>query len=231
MDVRWRLVGMAAAIAAVTSGCGSHRDGRLSYNPANFPTPDALPVSATLMTYRLGPGDVVNVAIFNVESLSGEQQVDTAGNITLPLIGAIPAAGKSTQELGSELAARLGQRYLQHPQVTVSLKTAISQTITVDGSVASPGLYPVADKSTLLKTIAMAHGTSEGANPKKVVVFRQVQGQRQVAAFDLTTIRDGIDPDPAIYPNDVVVVDGRRISEAWRTVLQSVPLVTLFTRF
>lgn len=203
----------------------------MNYNPANFAAPDPLPISDTLMTYRLGPGDLVNVSIFSVDSLSGDRQIDAAGNLTMPLIGALPAAGKTTQELGTILTEKLGARYLQQPQVTVSLKAAVAKTVTVDGSVAQPGLYPVPEKTTLLKTIAMAHGTSQGANPKKVVVFRQVEGQRHAAAFDLTTIRDGIDPDPVIYANDVVVVDGRQTSEAWITLLQSVPIVALFTRF
>lgn len=227
-------VGFAAAAAAamiLLAGCGAHRDARMAYNPANFAAPDELPVSDTLMTYRLGPGDTVGVAVFGVDSLSGDRQVDAAGNLTMPLIGAVPAAGKSTEELGTELAALFGKKYLQQPQVTVALKSAVARTVTVDGSVASPGLYPVGDRTTLLKTIAMARGTSQGANPKKVVVFRQVNGQRNAAAFDLTTIRDGIDPDPVIYANDVVVVDGRQTSQAWMTLLQTVPLIGLFTRF
>jgi polysaccharide export outer membrane protein len=230
LSLRLRLVGVATGIALL-AGCGAHRDSNMTYNPTTFAAPDQLPVSETLMTYRLGPGDVVNVSVFSVDSLTGDRQVDAAGNITMPLIGAVPAAGKSAEELGTELASLLGKRYLQQPQVTVAVKSAVARTITVDGSVASPGLYPVPDKTTLLKTIAMAHGTSQGANPKKVVVFRQVNGQRHAAAFDLTTIRDGVDPDPIIYANDIVVVDGRQTSQAWITLLQTVPILGLFTRF
>jgi polysaccharide export outer membrane protein len=227
---RLALVGLGLGVALL-AGCGPRRDVKMNYNPTNFAAPDEMPVSDTLMTYRLGPGDVVNVAVFGVDTLSGDRQVDAGGNLTMPLIGAVPAAGKSAEELGGELAAELGKKYLQQPQVTVTLKSAIARVVTVDGSVASPGLYPVPEKTTLLKTIAMAHGTSQGANPKKVVVFRQVNGQRQAAAFDLTTIRDGVDPDPVIYANDVVVVDGRQTSAAWIALLQSVPVLGLFTRF
>jgi polysaccharide export outer membrane protein len=230
LRLRLTLVGLGLSVALL-AGCGPRRDAKMNYNPTNFAAPDEMPVSATLMTYRLGPGDVVNVAVFSVDSLTGDRQVDAAGNLTMPLIGAVPAAGKSADELGAELATLLGKRYLQQPQVTVTLKSAVARTVTVDGSVASPGLYPVPDKTTLLKTIAMAHGTSQGANPRKVVVFRQVNGQRHAAAFDLTTIRDGVDPDPVIYANDVVVVDGRETSATWIALLQSVPILGLFTRF
>lgn len=218
------------ALGALLSGCGARRDANLTYNPANFTAPDELPVE-TAGTYRVGPGDVVDVTVFSVDSLSGERQIDAAGNLTMPLLGPVPAAGLSTEELGTKLAQQLGTKYLQDPQVTVSLKTAVARTVTVDGSVGAPGLYPVVDKTTLMKTIAMAKGTSQGANPKKVVVFRQIDGQRNAAAFDLTSIRDGVDPDPIIYANDIVVVDGRDTSPAWSTLLQTVPIIALFSRF
>lgn len=222
---------LIAASVVLLTGCGASRDTRMSYNPSSFSAPDEVEIVNSLATYRMGPGDVLTVTVFGVDSLSGEHQIDAAGNLTMPLLGAVPVVGKSTQELGAELQALLGARYLQQPQVTVALKTAVARTVTVDGSVGAPGLYPVPDKTTLLKTIAMARGTSQGANPKKVVVFRQINGQRNAAAFDLTTIRDGIDPDPVIYANDIVVVDGRDTSPVWTTLLQTVPLFALFTRF
>ncbi|BCA63531.1 hypothetical protein HMP09_2765 [Sphingomonas sp. HMP9] len=225
-----RLIALTAGIALLAS-CASKRDSQLSYNPKNFTAPDALAGTATLVTYRAGPGDVLNITIFNVESMSGDYQIDAAGNMVMPLIGTVAVAGKSTQEIGTDLTTRLDTRYLQRPQVTVSLKTTVARTVTVDGSVAAPGLYPIPDKPTLMKTIAMARGTSQGANPKKVVVFRQINGQRNAAAFDLTTIRNGTDADPIIYANDIIIVDGRQTNQTWTTLLQTVPLLGLFTRF
>jgi polysaccharide export outer membrane protein len=218
-------------VLVALSGCAGGRDKNLIYNPSSFTAPDVLPVSTTLTAYRLGVGDVVTITVFSVDSLSGERQVDTAGNLNMPLIGQVVAVDKTPEELEKELTAKLGARYLQNPQVNVALKTAVARTVTVDGSVGAPGIYPVPDRTTLLKTIAMARGTAQGANPKKVVVFRQINGQRNAAAFDLTSIRDGVDPDPAIYANDIVVVDGKEINPAWVTLLQTVPLLSLFTRF
>lgn len=212
------------------TGCAS-RAKDMAYNPVGFGAPDASPPTLSPTEQPLGPGDVVTVRVFGVDSLSGDQTVDQAGQITMPLIGAVPAAGKTTAQLGQQLATRLGERYLASPQVNVALKSFVAKTITVEGAVGTPGIYPVVGKTSLINTIAMARGTTEDANLKQVIVFRQINGERQAAAFDLTTIRRGTDPDPEIFANDTVVVIDSKNQRTFRTVLQTLPVVGLFTRF
>lgn len=223
-------VGMGAAIMLL-GACTGSRGGDIPYNPTSFVAPDPAPLPALTTDYRLGSGDVVSIRVFRVDSMSGDQTIDTAGRINLPLLGLVPAAGRTTSELEADLKRQLGAKYLNDPQVAVSLKTAVQKTITVDGSVMQPGLYPVQSGSTLITAIAMARGTAEGANPRRVVVFRRINGQRMAAAFDLSTIRKGEEPDPAIYAEDVIVVDGSRVSQAMKSVLQSLPFVSLFRPF
>jgi polysaccharide export outer membrane protein len=179
----------------------------------------------------LAPGDVLSIKVYRVDDLSGDQAIDPAGRIKLPLIGTVQAAGKTTDQLGAEIAQGLGARYLQSPDVQVLLKTPMLRTVTVDGSVTQPGLYPLATQTTLIQTIAMARGTTEGANPRRIVVFRTIQGQRMAASFDLETIREGKMADPAIYPDDIVVVDGSSLTATWKLILQSLPIVALFRPF
>ncbi|WP_230772505.1 polysaccharide biosynthesis/export family protein [Sphingomonas sp. Leaf4] len=224
----WLAMGTVAALLA---GCAGSRGGDIPYNPDGFVAPDPVPLPALTTDYRLGSGDVVSIRVFRVDSMSGEQTIDTAGRVNLPLLGLVPAAGRTTSELEADLKRQLGARYLNDPQVAVSLKTAVQKTITVDGSVMQPGLYPVQPGSTLITAIAMARGTAEGANPRRVVVFRRINGQRMAAAFDLSTIRKGEEPDPTIYAEDVIVVDGSRTSQAMKSVLQSLPFVSLFRPF
>ena len=219
-----------AIAALLVAGCVS-RTKDVAYNPTGFGAPDAPPPAISPTEQPLGPGDVVTVRVFGVDSLSGDQTIDQIGAINMPLIGAVPAAGKTTAELGQQLATRLGERYLASPQVNVTLKSFVAKTITVEGAVGTPGIYPITAETSLIKTIAMARGTTEDANLKQVIVFRQINGERQAAAFDLTTIRRGTDPDPAIYPNDTVVVIDSQNQRNFRTVLQAIPVVGLFTRF
>ncbi len=211
-------------------GC-ARRGGDIAYNPGNFGKPDAVAIPVVTADRRLGAGDVVTIRVFKVDSLSGDQTIDATGRINLPLVGHVDAAGRTTADLERELIRQLGVRYLTDPKVAVTLKTAVTPTVTVDGSVQQPGLYPVQANTSLIQAIAMARGTADGANPKRVVVFRHIAGQRTAAAFDLTTIRQGRDPDPAIYPDDVIVVDGSATSQAMKSVLQSLPFVSLFRPF
>lgn len=214
--------------AVLLAGCAG-RGGEIPYNVSTFGAPDApIPTEAD---HRISAGDVVNVTVYQVPSLSGDQPVDGVGNITMPLIGAVPARGKTTAELADTLKNRLGAKYIQSPQVIVTLKAVVQQTITVDGSVTQPGIYPIGAKTTLLQAVSLARGTKEGANPKRVVIFRQINGQRQAAAFDLTTIRKGQEPDPEVFGSDVIVVDGSGVKDAFRSIIQSVPLLTIFRPF
>lgn len=214
-------------LAVLTAACAG-RGGDIPYDPPGFVAPDPLAGKLPTLPAVLGPGDVVDLRVYRVENLSGEQAVDSVGRIKVPLIGAVTAAGKTTDELGDEIAALLGARYLQQPDVQVLLKTSVARTVTVDGSVMQPGLYPVPGELSLIQTIAMARGTAQGANPRRVVVFRTVEGQRMAASFDLKSIRSGEMADPTIYPDDIVVVDGSALSATWTLLIQTLPIVALF---
>jgi polysaccharide export outer membrane protein len=100
--------------------------------------------------------------------------------------------------------------------------------VTVDGAVRDGGAFPVGGPISLVQAIAMAKGTTEDANARRIAVFRTVGGQRQAAAFDLTSIRRGQSPDPAIYPGDIVVVDGSSVKATQKQILQSIPLLAIF---
>lgn len=221
---------LSLALAMMTSACAT-RGGDIAYDPAGFVAPDPLAGKLPRLPTLLGPGDVLNVKVYRVDSLSGEQMVDEAGLIKVPLIGAVSASGKTTAELGGEIASALGARYLQNPDVQVFLKTPATRVITVDGSVNQPGLYPIGGEISLLQAVALARGPTNTANTRRVVVFRIIDGQRMAAAFDIKSIRAGEMADPKIYPDDIIVVDGSAISETWQVLVQALPIIALFQPF
>ena len=182
--------------------------------------------------YRIGVGDKLDVRVFQVEDLSFEELiVDTSGNIQLPLIGAVRGAGRTAVEMSADIAARLADQYLRDPQVTVTVKEAASQKITVDGAVTKPGVYEMRGSTSLLQAVAMAEGPTRIADLTKVAVFRSIDGRRSVAIFDLQAIRQGRASDPEVRGDDVVVVDTSRLNAALRSVIEALPAVSAFAYF
>jgi polysaccharide export outer membrane protein len=154
-------------------------------------------------------------------------QVAETGKVNLPLVGAIPAAGKTAQEFERELEAKLGAKYLQSPQVTVYVKENNSQRATVEGAVKKPGVYQIKGKTSLLQFVAMAEGL-DASSDSTAVVFRQVNGQRSAAKFDIDAIRAGRANDPAIHQGDVIVVGTSAIKAAFNNVLRVLPAAGAF---
>lgn len=180
--------------------------------------------AVTSMQYRLGPLDTVNILVFQVPDLSGDFQVGSDGNLGLPLVGSIRAAGRTVQDVQKEVTAKLSASYLQQPQVSVKVTGFNSQRVTVEGAVTKPGVFPVTQAGgTLLDYIALAGGLPRTADTANVVVFRQVDGKRMAARFNVADIRNGRSTDPTIYGGDQIVVPVSGVRSAWADFLSAVP--------
>lgn len=222
-----RLLCLLPAMALLISACADTRGGTIPYDRV-LAKPDETRFQTLGSDYKIAPMDKLSVKVFKMEDLSGDYDVDLAGNISLPLIGQIEAANLTTAQLDDQLTQKLGSKYLEHPDVSVAIKASTAHVVTVDGAVREGGSYPVAGPISLIQAVAMAKGTSEDANARRVAVFRTIGGQRQAAAFDLTSIRRGQAPDPQIFPGDIVVVDGSSVKATQKQILQSIPLLSIF---
>lgn len=224
----------AAAIAGaalVVAGCADKAGGPIPYNVATFGAPDAPTVVPLENGYRIAPMDTLSVKIFKMADLSGDYEVDLLGNISMPLIGDILAADKTPEELDQIITTKYGQKYLQNPDISVAIKSSARRNVTIDGAVKEAGAFPVNGPLTLMQAVALAGGTTEDANARRVAIFRQISGKRQAAAFDLVSIRRGQSPDPQIYSGDIVVVDGSSVKAAQKQILNSLPILSIFRPF
>jgi polysaccharide export outer membrane protein len=174
-----------------------------------LPPPDAFNHTAdTAGGYRIEPLDTLDINVSQVEDLSRTVQVDSGGRILLPLVGQMQAAGRTPSELSGDIAAALKTRYMKDPQVVVGVKEAQGEKITIDGAVQAPGMYPLAGPTTLMQAVSMAKGADPHfANVHRVAIFRQIDGERRSAFYDLAQIRSGRADDPPVYGSDIVVVD------------------------
>ncbi len=194
-------------------------------------TATAATAASTPADYRLSTGDLLDVSVFQVPDLTKSVQVDAAGLISLPLIGQVKAGGRTTHELENQIAAKLKARYLQSPQVSVFLKSSAGQQVSVDGAVRTPGTYAIQGQLSLSQVLARAGGASDVADTTGILVFRDIDGQRQAAKFNLDRIRSGADSDPPLYAGDTVVVDTSGTASAWKSFKDTIPAVGLFAAF
>jgi polysaccharide export outer membrane protein len=211
----------------MTTGCADTRGGSIPYDRP-LAAPDQQSFQVLPENYKIAPMDTLTIKVFKADDLSGDYSVDLAGHISLPLVGQVEAANLTTSQLDDKLKDLLGQKYFQNPDVSVAIKESTAHVVTVDGAVTQSGQFPVAGSITLVQAVALAHGTTPDANARRVAVFRTIDGQRMAAAFDLTSIRRGEAKDPAIYPGDIVVVDGSKIKEAEKQIFAAVPLLYAF---
>jgi len=199
-----RLMTSLVAVALIASTSGAALAAAKS-----LPPPDGMALmSKSSADYRIGAQDVLEVNVFGIDDLKREVQVDSGGKVLLPLVGQMQAGGRTPGEFSEDMERALKAKYMKNPQVIVTVKNAQSQRVTIDGAVNKPGVYPLTGPTTLLQAISLGGGPDQKlANQRKVAVFRQVQGKRHGAVFNLDHIRSGKADDPQIYPNDIVVVE------------------------
>jgi polysaccharide biosynthesis/export protein len=221
---------LVACLCFALPACAT-RGGSVPYEREGFVAPDTEVRQLPVGPHRLAPMDKVRVTVFQVEELSGEYEVDRSGQVTLPLVGSFEAQGSTAQELAQQIRQRLTERYMHNPNVQVAITATTDTTITIDGAVTNPGAYPIVGQTTLMQAVALGRGLTQDANPARVVVFRTIDGQRMAAAFDLQAIRRAEAEDPAIYGNDIIVVDGSRARAMFRDILSTIPILGLFRPF
>jgi polysaccharide biosynthesis/export protein len=125
-----RLLAVLSSVAMVLLGaCADTRGGSIPYDKP-LAVPDT-PTFATLGSdYKIAPMDKLGIKVFKMDDLSGEYDVDLAGNISMPLIGEVEAANLTTAQLDDQLTQKLGAKYLEHPDVSVAIKSSTAHVVT-----------------------------------------------------------------------------------------------------
>jgi polysaccharide export outer membrane protein len=222
----------AAALCSVSACSYGSSGGELGSTGAvqvvtAMPTPGTADSIQGAQPYVVGPYDKLTIDVFGIEGMEAREVVaDSAGRIAFPLAGSIDAGGKTPAEVAEIISQRLRANYVRDPRVTVNLKEATSQVVTVDGQVTQPGVYPVIGQMTLQRAVASARGLAEFAKADDVVIMRTVDGQRYAGLYNLAAIRRGNYEDPLVYANDTIIVGESRQRRLFKDLLQIVPLLT-----
>ncbi len=113
--------------------------------------------------YKIGPEDLLEIAVFEEEKLNKTVRVSSQGNISLPLLGVLRVKGLTANELEKELRDLLAEKYFRDPNVSVFIKEYRNQRISIIGAVEKPGVYEVSGQKTILDLMAISGGLKEDA--------------------------------------------------------------------
>lgn len=154
--------------------------------PIGAPAPAQQPATGSPdEQYTLSAGDKIRVIVFGEETLTADYVITSAGNLSFPLVGNLPAQGYTVEALQEALQARLADGYLREPCVNIQI--VAFRPFYILGEVARPGEYPVSTGLTVEQAIAMAGGYTYRANKRKAWLKRATEPSER-----LINLRDGV---------------------------------------
>jgi polysaccharide export outer membrane protein len=158
--------------------------------------------------YRVGPGDLLELKVFQVDELSQTVRVSEDGSITLPLLGRIVVEGLTQEGVVQKLTGLLQAKYVKNPQVTIFIKEYKNQQVAVIGAVEKAGSYELVGRKNLLQIISMAGGFSETAGNEIFILREGPDGATSSVAIDLKDllVNGNQTLNIPIEPNDVINV-------------------------
>ena len=215
---------MAIAAAMMLTACATDRT--IGGAPEiELTALESLPAPRGEISYTIGSQSELEIVVVGAETLSGTYLTDVDGKLQFPLIGELELDGRTPAEASTMIADRLRGRYLRDPQVRVIPENFPTPSISVGGQVKKPGSYPAVGRQTLLTVVNSAEGSTQYAKLDDVLVLRTVDGQRYIGVYNLKAIERGNQPDPQLYPNDVVMVGDSPQRRLVNDVLQLLPTV------
>ena len=169
--------------------------------------PAAAPGVALPADYVIGPEDVLAVLFWRDKEMSGDYVVRPDGQITLPLLNDIQAAGLTPEELRDSLT-KAASKLIEDPSVTVGVKAINSRKVFITGMVGKGGSYPLTSPTTVVQLISIAGGLQEFADEKKILIVRVEKGQQVAYKFNYKDFAKGknLKQNIQLKPGDQVIV-------------------------
>jgi len=158
--------------------------------------------------YVIGNDDVLAINVWKEPDISRSVPVRSDGNISLPLVGEVRAAGHTPHQLEAEIASKL-KSYISEPEVTVIVQEIKSQKFNVLGMVTRPGAYPLTNSMTVLDAIALAGGFRDFAKQKSIYILREnPDGTQAHLDFNYKEVVKGKNPtqNVKLQPRDTIVI-------------------------
>jgi polysaccharide export outer membrane protein len=153
-------------------------------------SPSGAPPGPQVLSYRVGPPDQLRITILPDPIIEREAIVRPDGMISVDLIGDVAAAGRTTEEIASDIQTRIG-RFKRDARVTVALGAALSSEITVLGEVNRPSTVPLARQTRIVEALGTVGDTTVFAAKSRIRLIRTAEGKTQVFTVNLKAIEKG----------------------------------------
>jgi polysaccharide biosynthesis/export protein len=193
--------GMGGLAAAQSTDSPS---GQKTEPAGKIPAAAAVP-AATEQDYHIGPQDVVQIDVWKEPEITRTIPVRPDGKISLPLLNDVQAAGLTAMQLAGNIREGL-TKYLNNPQVTVTVTQINSRRVFVTGEVAHSGALPLLPGMTGLQALSSAGGFTQFAKDKSIYILRNENGKQVKLPYDYKLILKGKKEDILLLPGDVIVV-------------------------
>jgi polysaccharide export outer membrane protein len=157
--------------------------------------------------YEVQPGDLLHVSVWKETDLDQDVLVRPDGGFSFPLAGDVRAAGKTVEELRTELTERLA-RFIPDLFVTVAVREINGNKIYVIGQVNRPGQFVVNPRVDVMQALSLAGGTTTFANVNGIFVLRRELDRQRTLPFDFSDVANGkrLEQNVLLQSGDVVVV-------------------------
>lgn len=159
------------------------------------------------IAYRVQPGDVLQISVWNEPELQKRILVAPDGTVSFPLVGEVSVLGKSISNLRDEIREKL-TRFISEPLVTVTVDEVLGNKIYVIGQVNNPGEFVVNPMVDVMQALSMAGGTTPYASLNNIVILRRTGTTQAAIRFKYSDVTSGknLDTNILLQSGDVVVV-------------------------
>jgi polysaccharide export outer membrane protein len=204
--------GFAVAATVVTCAAEAGQAPRPNAGAARTPaTPPAAVAAAPGVTvpseYVIGADDVLSIVFWRDKELSSDVTVRPDGNVSIPLINDVHAAGLTPAQLKDRIVDE-SKKYVEDPNVTVVVKTINSRKVFITGEVKKPGAYPLTEPTTVLQLISVSGGLGDYAKSEKILVVRMNNGKPMSYRFNYKEVinQQKLTQNIELKPGDTVIV-------------------------
>ena len=157
--------------------------------------------------YRLNPGDILSISVWNEDALQQEVMVLPDGTISFPLVGILKVSNSTPEEVQIELKEKLS-RLIPDPEINLTVQSVAGNNFFIIGKVNKPGMFPMNSPTDVVQALSLAGGFTTYADSDDIQILRRTGEKQIIIKFDYSKIADGkaLETNILLHSGDTIVV-------------------------